>query len=113
MDPTTSGSKTFFSPHEQSYNDLNFEEPPAKIFELAIARLSKQIREDLSAKREKISLKNIKKVQGTLRSLEKCNNDLFRYMSQDRENTFVVELEFEKSEYIFCINKNGKIRYVE
>ncbi|MBA3284953.1 MAG: hypothetical protein H0U27_07820 [Nitrosopumilus sp.] len=113
MDPTFKASNTVFFLKEYLYDNLNIEAPPAQIVELAIARLSKQIKEDLESKREKIFLKNIKKTKGTLRSLERCNNNLFKYMSQERENAFVVTLEFEQLEYIICINKKGKVRYVE
>ncbi|MBA3602062.1 MAG: hypothetical protein H0W50_00085 [Parachlamydiaceae bacterium] len=93
--------------------DLNIDAYPEKIINLVTIKLSEKIKKDISVRKKYIEFNSIKKARGTQLPFSKCNNDLYRYMSQEREDVFIIQLVFDGSRYNFCINEEGKEMYAE
>ncbi len=115
MEPTSSASNTIFFSHAQPHdNEQQIKtNAQAEIIDLVITKLSEKVKEDISARRELIVFNSIEKAKGTQLPFSKCNNDLYRYMSQEREDVFIIQLFFDGSKFNFCINEEGKEMYAE
>lgn len=94
-----------------SCKELNIEQYPENILNLIIVKLSKTTGKEVLP--INIVLNVVKKTKGTLHSFSDCNKDLYRYMSEDREDVFVIKVTFDGTKHSFCMNEKGQTMHEE
>lgn len=92
-------------------NDLNCCEYPSKVVNDAILLLSAQLSKDSLEIKEKAKIYQVKKIRSTPLSFKECQFDLYKYMSQEREDTYLITLRFEDLNYSFNLNEEGELMH--